>query len=206
MVTAHRYEPPEVPADIDQRVIIHGVTWTSYEVMLALRGEAPAPRMYYLQGALELMSPSRSHEEIKKLIARLVEAYAMETGLVLEAAGSMTMRNAPREKGAEPDECYSIGGKKERPDLAIEVNWTSGGLDKLEIYRGLGIRELWFWENKIITVQLLRGEAYERSDRSEVLPGIDLTLVAQLILRSPTQTEAVRQFLASLREPPDRAP
>ncbi len=34
---------------------------------------------------------------------------------------------------------------REAPDLAIEVIWTSGGIDKLESYRGLGVGEVWFW-------------------------------------------------------------
>lgn len=35
-------------------------------------------RVTYLEGQLEIMSPSRSHEMLKKLIARLLEAYAEE--------------------------------------------------------------------------------------------------------------------------------
>ncbi len=40
--------------------------------------------MTYLERELELMSPSRSHEGIKKALARLLEAYAMER--LLEAS------------------------------------------------------------------------------------------------------------------------
>jgi hypothetical protein len=28
------------------------------------------------------------------------------------------------------------------PDIAIEVVWTSGGIDKLEVYRGLDVPEV----------------------------------------------------------------
>src|SRR5437867_975843 len=98
---------------------MHGVEWMQYEVMLAIRGENPVPRMTYLQGVLELMSPSRSHESIKTLIGNMFEAYALEKGIVFDGYGSMTIRSAPDQRGAEPDECYAIGGKKERPDLAI---------------------------------------------------------------------------------------
>ena len=51
------------------------------------------------------------------------------------------------QRGVEPDECYVFGDAPdpERPDLAIEVVWTRGGIDKREIYRALGVRELWFW-------------------------------------------------------------
>jgi Uma2 family endonuclease len=56
------------------------------------------------------------------------------------------------------DECYIVGPdqNKEVPDLALEVVWTSGGLDKLEIYRRLGVGEVWIWKDGRITVHALR--------------------------------------------------
>ena len=40
----------------DQRLVMNNVPWSHFEVQLALRGEAPVPRMAYLDGALELLS------------------------------------------------------------------------------------------------------------------------------------------------------
>jgi Uma2 family endonuclease len=124
--------PPPPPGSFDQRVILHGVTWDQYEAVLAIRGDGAGVRMAYLQGELELMSPSRDHESIKTCLARLVEAYAEERAVHLDGFSSMTLRSRPKERGIEPDECYEIDGPKEFPDLAIEVVWTSGGLDKLD--------------------------------------------------------------------------
>lgn len=134
--------------DADQRILLHDVTWEGYEALLAIRGDRSGVRIYFCEGELELMSPSRTHEWIKKAIARLVEAYAEETGIELGGVGSWTIQERTEERSAEPDECYVLDGQLgpdgqldvERPDLAIEVFWTSGGLDKLEIYRGLGVR------------------------------------------------------------------
>ncbi|MEG4506483.1 Uma2 family endonuclease [Microcoleus sp. F6_B4] len=39
--------------------------------------------------------------------------------------------------------------KKAIPDLAIEVVFTSGGIDKLQLYKRLGIPEVWFWEDGV---------------------------------------------------------
>ncbi len=192
----HAPVPP--PSDIDQRVILTGLSWWQFEAMLAIRGDRPVPRMTYLQGELELMTPSRNHEALKKLFARLLEAYADVMGIELEGYGSMTMRSAPRERGVEPDECYAVGGAKEHPDLAIEVIWTSGGLDKLEVYLGLGVREVWLWREEVLSIHILRGDRYAASDRSEVLPEIDLALLASF-LKAETQTQAVRQYRAALR-------
>jgi len=151
--------PGEVVKTADQRVVLHGVPWSHYQVLLALRGDAPVPRLTYLSGELELMSPSQDHERIKKLIARLLEVYALAKKLPLNGFGSWTLRDAPGERGAEPDECYVLGDARgrDRPDLAIEVVWTSGALDKLAVYAGLGVGEVWFWREGRIEVHVLRG-------------------------------------------------
>src|SRR6185369_3053421 len=132
-----------------------------------LRGEKSVPRLAYLEGALELMSPSRDHERIKSYIGRLVEAYAYDRGIDLSPYGNWTLKSAPGEAGLEPDECYLIGDQgRDVPDLAIEVVWTSGGIDKLEIYRRLGINEVWFWREGRLEVHLLQPEGYVESERS----------------------------------------
>jgi len=182
----------------DQRVFLHDVSWEQFETILAIRGDAPSPRMYYLDGELELMAPSQDHEKIKTTFGRLVEAWADDREIELDGFGSWTLRTRARKRGAEPDECYTVGGEKDHPDIAIEVVWTSGGLDKLEIYRGLGTREVWMWRDGEIGVYALRGDRYERMARSEVLPELDLALVASFLL-APSQSGAVRAFRAALR-------
>jgi Uma2 family endonuclease len=144
------------------------------------------------------MSPSRDHEAIKKCIARLVEAYAEERGLRLDGLGSMTIRSQPKERGIEPDECYELDGPKEFPDLAIEVVWTSGGFDKLDIYRAFGVREVWVRRDSRIEVNALPEGNYERVTRSELFPELDLTAVAALAA-TDDQTRAVREFRGRLR-------
>lgn len=184
----------------DQRLVTYGVPWAHYEVQLALRGEAPVPRMAYLEGTLELMSPSKDHERVKSFIGRLVEIYALERDIDLSPYGGWTLKSAPKEAGAEPDECYIVGSdqSKEIPDLAIEVIWTSGGIDKLEIYRRLGVREVWFWNEGRIEIHVLRHDHYERADRSLLFPDLDMDLLCSFLDR-PTAMQAVRAFRDALR-------
>jgi Uma2 family endonuclease len=85
------------------------------------------------------------------------------------------------------------------PDIAIEVVWTSGGIDKLEVYRDLGISEVWFWQDNALQFYLLRDGAYVHSARSRLLPDLDPALVARFMGAS-NQTQAVRAFRAALRE------
>jgi Uma2 family endonuclease len=71
----------------------------------------------------------------------------------------------------EPDECYLVGDQsRDTPDLAIEVIWTSGGLDKLEIYRRLGVGEVWIWKEEKIQMHVLRGEEYQLTEKSRLSP------------------------------------
>jgi Uma2 family endonuclease len=183
----------------DQRLVTYGVPWSHYEAQLALRGDAPVPRMAYLEGALELMSPSKDHERIKSYIGCLVEAYALERGIDLSPYGAWTLKSPPKQSGLEPDECYLVGDQsKETPDLAIEVVWTSGGIDKLEIYRRLGIGEVWFWKASRIEVHVLRERRYEQTDRSSLFPDLDLGLLCSFLDR-PTALQAVKAFREAIR-------
>jgi Uma2 family endonuclease len=186
----------------DQRIVMCGVPWSHFETQLALRGDRSGPRICYLDGALEIMSPSRDHERIKSYIGCLIEAYALERGIDLSPYGAWTLKNSPREAGAEPDECYIVGSNQAAtaPHLAIEVVWTSGGIDKLEIYRRLGIGEVWIWREGRIAVHLLRGERYEPAERSALFPDLDIGQLASFLDR-PTALQAVRAFRDALREP-----
>lgn len=186
---------------MDQRVTLRSATWKEYEALLAMRGENAVPRVTYLEGVLELMSPSRDHEQDKTLLARLVEAYAEELGIDLFGIGSWTLKREEAQRGAEPDECYSIGplADDELPALAIEVVKTSGGISKLEVYRGLGVGEVWFWQDGHITVFVLQDDSYAEVAASRLLPAMDLCLLAELVSRGGSQLEAVRELRRRVR-------
>lgn len=200
VATASSAARPGVSREEDQRILMHGVTWSEYETLLAVRGDRAGIRIAYLEGDLEIMSPSRSHEWIKTMMARFAEAYTEELGIEFNGYGSWTIKSAPKERGVEPDECYILGTeRKDAPDLAIEVVWTHGGIDKLEIYRGLGVREVWFWRDGRIEVYELHEDGYATLSRSALLPDLDLELLASFVDR-PSQTQAVREFRAALRK------
>lgn len=198
---AHAEHPePEAPRREDGIVVLHDVPWDLYERILEVRGERSAPRIAYLEGELELMTPSYDHEAIKKTFARLVEIYALDAGIPIIGVGSWTLREEPEERGIEPDECYILGRrKKDRPDLAVEVIWSSGGLDKLEIYRRLGVREVWIWRRGEVHVHALRGDRYEPLGGSELLPDLDLEHLAGF-LGHEDQGGAVEAYRESLKE------
>lgn len=175
-------------------------TWEDYRHVLRMRGERSVPRVAFLDGTIEIMTPSRPHESIKGLIGRLVEVWCLEHGIEFSTFGSWTLENEGEKGAAEPDECYYFGesDNPERPDLAIEVVWSSGGIDKLEIYRRLGVREVWYWRRGVIQPYVLGGDGFRAVERSEALRALDLVQLASFLDR-PRTSQAIREYRDALR-------
>jgi Uma2 family endonuclease len=186
--------------DPEERLILSGVSWEEYEKLLAHFGDSARYRVSYLEGMLEIMSPSRRHEVSKKDIARLLEVYLEEAEIDFWGLGSTTFRRCKDEAGKEPDECYCIGTEKDFPDLAIEVVLTSGGINALEIYRRLGVREVWFWQhNRLKVYRLSDNGQYQEQPTSQLLPNLDLSLLAKYV-NAPNPRLAIQKFRAQLRQ------
>jgi Uma2 family endonuclease len=188
------------PAD-EQRIVLEGVTWQQYDALVALFiNQFPALRMTYLEGTLELMTTSPEHERLKKTIARLIEAFAEELDLDLNGYGSATFRQQAAARGLEPDECYCLGELDEVPDIALEIVITSGGIDKLEVYKGLRVQEVWFWQNQQLSIYGLvdPDSGYKSLSRSQLLPQLDGALLASYVNRT-SQTQAVKAYRQVLR-------
>jgi Uma2 family endonuclease len=192
------------PADIDSDdvVFLRDASWADFERVLAIRGERSSPRISYLDGTIEIMAPSKKHEGIKSLVGCLVEVWCLENDVPFGTFGGWTLKKRPKKAGVEPDECYVFGDPRTieraaRPDLAIEVVWTSGRIDKLEIYRRLRVREVWWWEDGMLQPYVLHGERYRKARASKVLKGIDLAQLVSFLDR--TTYEAIRAYRAALR-------
>lgn len=188
--------------DSEQRLVLEGVTWQQYDVLVALFvNQFPALRMTYLEGTLELMTTSPEHERLKKILARLIEAFAEELDIDLNGYGSATFRQEAAARGLEPDECYCLGQLNEVPDIALEVVLTSGGIDKLKVYQGLGVKEVWFWENQRLQIYRLSDEftGYQAVSMSQTLPQLDVDLLASFV-DNLSQPKAVKAYRQALRE------
>ncbi|HEX2570366.1 MAG TPA: Uma2 family endonuclease [Polyangia bacterium] len=187
-------KPENLSGVPDQYHVLHGISWQQYEALLGIFGDKAGLRLTYCEGTLELMSPSWNHEYIKKSLARLIEVYALDRGIELEAYGSTTFRDEATKRGGEPDECYVLGRRlKNRPDIACEITLTSGSIDKLDVYRGLGIPEVWFWKQGRVRVFRLGSEGYVERERSELLPDLDLEALGRFVEMN-SQTQAVRAW------------
>jgi Uma2 family endonuclease len=186
-------------ADVDHIVVFDNASWADFQHTLELRGDRSAPRLTYSQGVLQLMSPSKTHESIKSTIGQLVEAYCGAKQIDFGTYGGWTLERKDLARGIEPDECYVFGLRPdaEIPDLAIEVVWTSGSIDKLDVYRALGVKEVWVWRRGRLVGHILHADHYVESNISAVLPGLDLDHLASFIDR-PMASQSIREYQAAL--------
>jgi Uma2 family endonuclease len=176
MATVLRLEP-------EQRVVLRGVSWQTYNVLVN-EMESSGVRFTYDRGSLEMMSPSRDHERNKTLIGRMVEVFTEDLDIPMQAGGSTTWRKGDLQRGLEADECYYIQHEPQicdrevidlsadpPPDLAIEVEIGRSILDKLAVYAALGAPEIWRYDGEALRVCLLQPDGtYADSARSLNLP------------------------------------
>lgn len=196
-------QPAIPPSSGEQRFVLYGVPWWTYVALRDALDDHAGLKLTYLEGALELMSPSTLHEDAKKIIARLLEVWAMERDVDLRGFGGATFRREARQRGLEPDECYKLGKLEDDgvPDIAIEVIVSSGIVDKMAVYAGLGVPEVWVWRPgaEAIAVNRLAGGAYEPRGRSEVLPELELAELSTFVRPGESQTRLAKAYQAALR-------
>src|SRR6266446_5512185 len=164
----------------EDRLVVSGISWEGYlAVDQALGHDRPDPRLYYLDGELEIMTTSVLHEKLKKWLGTLVEDYLFEAGFEASPHGQATMRIL-KEAGAEPDQSWCLGQEKKFPDIVLEIALTSGGINKLDVYRRFAVREVWLWRKGALEVWTLRRNrsGYDGPvKKSRLLPGLDLLLL-----------------------------
>jgi hypothetical protein len=69
-----------------------------------------------------------------KRIAALLELYLLAAGYDFTPTGSMTLESEAGLVKREADESYKLTPGQLRPDLVIEVVFSSGGISTLDAY------------------------------------------------------------------------
>jgi Uma2 family endonuclease len=185
--------------DSAQPNLIDGISWEKFEAIEAVFSDVAGIRLAYLDGVIEIMPISNEHEELKSTLGRLLEVYLRAKGIRYYVRGGPSLGHKEDAARRQPDESYNIGSKKARADIAIEVVFTSGGIDKLECYKRFGIPEVWFWQDGSLRLYGLRDGTYQQIFVSQFLPELDLgKLVTAANL--PDQYDAVTEYMNSLSQ------
>jgi Uma2 family endonuclease len=204
-------------------LVFTGWTWEQYEELLeALERDPRGVRVSYDDGRLEIVSPSRRHERISRLILLLVHQFCGDRELALEPYGAATWRRKAVRKGAEPDECFYVGatasaiiGKPDidldvdpPPDLAVEVDIAHGSIGKLGIYAALGVSEVWRYADDAVRFYRLERGQYIAITVSGLLPGLTPEMVLEMVTQGlrAGQAAALAAFRKRLRTRPRRKP
>ena len=180
--------------DQEDRIYLNGgISWEKYNLILKQLTDYFHYRISYLESTLQIMSPGRNHEKIKEYISGLLEAYFQEAEIDYYPLGSTTFKSQNNQAGKEPDSCYCIETEKKFPDLAIEVIFSSGGLDVLEIYKALEIKEVWLWKKGELKIYCLAQGYYTENKNSKLLPNLDIELF-KTYLSQPNLRLAIKEF------------
>lgn len=182
----------------DNCITLYDISWDKFEAIAALLEDTKV-RLTYLDGTLEIMTPSPEHEEYKSTIGLLLEIYLRFIGIRFYARGGYTLGSRELGVRGEPDESYNLITKKEIPDITVEVVLTSGGVDKLEKYRRWRVPEVWFYRNRQLLIYHLRSNGYEQISSSELLPDLDLDLLVRCF-NIPDQYDATVAFTQALQQ------
>jgi Uma2 family endonuclease len=195
---------------LTQIVVLANISWLTYQAILADMGEHRSIRLAYNQKTLTLKMPSKLHEIINRLLARIVKTLTEEFELEVVDVGSMTLQCETLEKGAEPDTAFYIQNADKLlgldplipenipPDLVIEVDITSPSTQRLEIYQALEVPEIWHYTKRrgVVIYQLENG-VYQESETSLAFPRIGAQPLNHFLEQRQTQGE--NQVIRSLR-------
>ena len=210
---------PPAPAPTvagEERFLIRNVTWEGYQKLLEVIHNGK-PRMYYLEGAVELMTTHLIHEWHKRILAMMIEALTEELDIPRAAVGSTTLTKRTVERGAEPDEGYYLTNIDRLvgqtagadldvlppPDLVIEVEHTNPLLDKLSIYAGMGVPEIWRHAGGRLIVLVLGADGrYAESPASRAFPFLPMDGFRRHLdaYRVDQETRWIKAFRAWVRQ------
>ncbi len=204
---------------VTQNIVLPNVSWQTYKALLADMGDHRASRLTYDQGILQIKMPSKLHEIINRLLARIVTTLTEELDLNIVDMGSTTLDREELEKGAEPDTCFYIQNADQLqgldpeipenlpPDLVIEVDITSPSIRRIGVYQAPGIPEVWCYTKKQgLKIYHLQTDAsnrdYVESAYSFAFPKVSAVVLNQFLLSRQTQNEntvirAVRAWIQS---------
>jgi Uma2 family endonuclease len=196
-----------------QSTVLHEIDWQQFESILQDLGDKRRSRIAYLNGVLEIAMPLPEHEKIKVLIGDFVKALLETMEIDFEGFGSTTFKRVDKLAGLEPDDCFYIqnnvamrGIRKldmtidPPPDLAIEVDVTSK--TKFEVYRVLGVPELWLYD-ETLKIYILHDGDYVESQLSPIFGNLPIRDVIPQFLEmsfSQGRSTAMKAFRLWMQE------
>lgn len=196
-------------------VVLHNVSWQTYQALLADMGEHRAARLAYNHGTLEIKMPSKLHELINRLLERIITTLTEELGMSVLPLGSTTFAQEEAGQGVEPDSCFYIQNAENvnpeddeppsdlPPDLVVEVDITSSSRSRLNIYKVMRVREIWRYNRQGFAILQLREGEYVECESSLAFPKIATEFIRALTeqgKQAKNQNAVIGELRKRLRE------
>jgi Uma2 family endonuclease len=155
---------------------------------------------------------------VKKIIARLIEAYSDANDLDVEGFGSTTFSREELLRGLEPGECYYVAHAADvavknkldlavdpPPDLAVEVDISPPDLAKRPIYAALGVPEVWRYDGRRVIPMHRQADGYAEAEKSLSFPRFPMDRLNEflsigLATSQSAAVRAMRNWLQSERK------
>jgi Uma2 family endonuclease len=197
----------------DSTLVVQGLDWNDYEVLLGKLEGRRALRVSYDSGKLEIMTVSSKHGFYEGLIPDLALIFCEEFHISFETFGQATWKKKALLKGVDPDGSFYVGdisrtaGKsldvqpETPPDVFIEVDITRSSLTRFSIFAALGIQEVWRYDGTTCHFYTLTGNSYSEKEESRFLPGLTRKMINDAVElgKTKSQTEARRVFRRTVR-------
>lgn len=176
-------------------VVLHNIGWKTYQALLADMGEHRSARIAYDRGTLEIKMPSKLHELINRLLERIITTLTEELGMNILSLGSTTFDSEAIGQGVEPDSCFYIQNADRvnpeddtppqdfPPDLVVEVDITSSSRSRLNIYKTMGVPEVWRYRKQGLTILQLQEGEYVDCEYSSVFTFLSAGVLANFLER-----------------------
>lgn len=201
----------DMPLDVEGRVVLHNISWKTYEQIMEEIGDCSAPRLTYDRGELEIMSHSPEHEKVNRTIDTLVTFVAFEMEVEASDLGSTTFKLEVLKLGFEPDSCFYVQNEplirgKDRldltvdppPDLVIEIDITTSSINKRKIFAQFGVPEVWRYDGRQVEIFKLVSGAYVTSETSSALPFFAAEVLTRFVAESRTLSRL--EWMKSVRD------
>ncbi|MEL6441610.1 MAG: Uma2 family endonuclease [Cyanobacteria bacterium J06621_8] len=159
----------------DRITTITNTTWAEYISL-----DFPSKRVSFRNGVITIVSPGRNHELIGDYIRLIILAYCRNFNISVFTFNQTTLKEEGKE-GKEPDVAYCFEIDKDKPDLAVEINLTSGSIDDLTKYQYLKIAEVWLWEDNKIRFFGYGKSGYLELNISNYLPNLNSERVTEIV-------------------------
>jgi Uma2 family endonuclease len=187
-------DPPGIKQTLSDGVLLHNVSWSTYESLLRDHPDVPNPHFTYDRGDLLIMVLSADHERINSTLTLLIDVLAEAFDLESQSFGSMTHKRKELRLGFEPDSCFYFKNEermrgKQRldlsvdppPDLVLEIDISRPSLNKLPIFAAFGIPEVWRFAGETVEFHLLEDGEYTKSQSSASLPLVTADIVTMFV-------------------------